>query len=70
MPGWTAWLGGSVSAAPPTTFPHRRTGLGDAAGAAELAKEPGHLPLALDQAATVIARLRLSYARRTRSTLA
>ncbi|MFE0147890.1 NB-ARC domain-containing protein [Nonomuraea sp. NPDC059007] len=45
-------------------FLHRRTGMDDtgAAGAgAELAEELGHLPLALDQAAAMIARLRLSY---------
>ncbi|MFI9846752.1 tetratricopeptide repeat protein, partial [Nonomuraea sp. NPDC051941] len=43
-------------------FLHRRTNLDDTAGAADLADDLGHLPLALDQAATVIARLRLSYA--------
>ncbi|GGP14154.1 tetratricopeptide repeat protein [Nonomuraea glycinis] len=42
-------------------FLHRRTGLDDPGGAEALADELGHLPLALDQAATVIARLRLSY---------
>ncbi|MGV9383444.1 tetratricopeptide repeat protein [Nonomuraea sp. NPDC003707] len=42
-------------------FLHRRTGLNDPDGAAELAEELGHLPLALAQAAAVIARLRLDY---------
>ncbi|WP_188190348.1 hypothetical protein [Nonomuraea sp. SYSU D8015] len=37
-------------------FLHRRTGLDDPGGAAELATELGHLPLALAQAAAVIAR--------------
>ena len=40
-------------------FLHRCTGLGDPGGAAELATELGHLPLALAQAAAVITRLRL-----------
>ncbi|GAA2207270.1 hypothetical protein GCM10009850_027280 [Nonomuraea monospora] len=43
-------------------FLRRRTGLTDPEGAAELAHELGHLPLALAQAAAVIVRLRLSYA--------
>ncbi|MFC4016025.1 tetratricopeptide repeat protein [Nonomuraea purpurea] len=43
-------------------FLYRRTGQDDPAGATGLADDLGHLPLALDQAATVIARLRLSYA--------
>ena len=38
-----------------------RTGLADEAGAAEVAAELGHLPLALDQAAAVIAGQRLGY---------
>ncbi|MFI6906183.1 tetratricopeptide repeat protein [Nonomuraea sp. NPDC050394] len=42
-------------------FLHRRTGVDDADGAAELAVELGYLPLALNQAAAMIARLRLSY---------
>ncbi|WP_182885769.1 tetratricopeptide repeat-containing protein [Microbispora sp. H10885] len=42
-------------------FLHRRTGLDDPGGAAELATELGHLPLALAQAASVIARLHLDY---------
>ncbi|MFI6744136.1 tetratricopeptide repeat protein [Nonomuraea sp. NPDC050451] len=42
-------------------FLHRRTGLNDPVGAAELAEELGHLPLALAQATAVIARLRLDY---------
>ncbi|MFG1967624.1 tetratricopeptide repeat protein [Nonomuraea sp. NPDC049028] len=45
-------------------FLRGRTGLddpGSADGAARLADELGHLPLALNQAATVITRLRLSY---------
>ncbi|WP_187414395.1 tetratricopeptide repeat protein [Nonomuraea sp. PA05] len=44
------------------SFLRRRTGLIDQEGAAELARELGHLPLALAQAAAVIVRLRLSYA--------
>ncbi|MEV4364555.1 tetratricopeptide repeat protein [Nonomuraea sp. NPDC049625] len=43
------------------SFLHRRTNLTDADGAAELAIELGHLPLALAQAAAVIARLHLDY---------
>ncbi|WP_327588172.1 tetratricopeptide repeat protein [Nonomuraea sp. NBC_00507] len=43
-------------------FLRRRTGLTDPDGAAELAHELGHLPLALAQAAAVIVRLRLSCA--------
>jgi tetratricopeptide (TPR) repeat protein len=39
-----------------------RTGLSDQAGASSVAAELGHLPLALDQAAAVIARQRLEYA--------
>ncbi len=42
-------------------FLHRRTGLDDPGGAAGVATELGHLPLALAQAAGVIARLRLDY---------
>ncbi len=42
-------------------FLANRTGLTDPAGAAELAGELGNLPLALDQAAAVIAAQRLSY---------
>ncbi|MET8992843.1 tetratricopeptide repeat protein, partial [Nonomuraea wenchangensis] len=42
-------------------FLHDRTRLDDPAGAAELAAELGHLPLALAQAAAVITRLRLDY---------
>ncbi|MEV4398781.1 tetratricopeptide repeat protein [Nonomuraea sp. NPDC049607] len=42
-------------------FLHRRTGLDDPGGAAELATELGHLPLALAQAASVITRLHLDY---------
>jgi tetratricopeptide (TPR) repeat protein len=38
-----------------------RTGLADEAGASAVAAELGHLPLALDQAATVIARQHLEY---------
>ncbi|GAA1655883.1 hypothetical protein GCM10009733_061730 [Nonomuraea maheshkhaliensis] len=45
-----------------SAFLHRRTHVIDADGAAELAIELGHLPLALAQAAAVIARLRLDYA--------
>ncbi|MFI7708527.1 tetratricopeptide repeat protein [Nonomuraea sp. NPDC049480] len=52
---------GVFTPAEASAFLHRRTGLTDPAGAAELADELGHLPLALAQAATVIARLRLSY---------
>ncbi|QYC41679.1 Tetratricopeptide repeat protein [Nonomuraea coxensis DSM 45129] len=43
-------------------FLQRRTGLTDPDGAAALARELGHLPLALAQAATVIVRLRLDHA--------
>ncbi len=43
-------------------FLHERTGLTDPEGAKALATELGHLPLALAQAAAVIARLRLDYA--------
>ena len=39
-----------------------RTGLADEAGASEVAAELGHLPLALDQAAAVIAGQHLGYA--------
>ncbi|MFI6791344.1 hypothetical protein ACIBG4_28850 [Nonomuraea sp. NPDC050383] len=42
-------------------FLHERTGLADPAGAAELATELGHLPLALAQAAAMISRLSLDY---------
>ncbi|MGW4799222.1 hypothetical protein ACWEPC_43075 [Nonomuraea sp. NPDC004297] len=42
-------------------FLHERTGPHDPGGAAELATDLGHLPLALSQAAAVIARLRLDY---------
>ncbi|MGW4791889.1 tetratricopeptide repeat protein, partial [Nonomuraea sp. NPDC004297] len=42
-------------------FLHERTGLTDPDGATNLATELGHLPLALAQAAAVIARLRLGY---------
>ncbi|MEV0831410.1 tetratricopeptide repeat protein [Nonomuraea rubra] len=42
-------------------FLRGRTGLTDPGGAAELARELGHLPLALAQAAAVIVRLRLDY---------
>ncbi|GAA4966095.1 FxSxx-COOH system tetratricopeptide repeat protein [Nonomuraea thailandensis] len=42
-------------------FLHRRTGLDDSGGAAELATELGYLPLALAQAAAAIARLHLDY---------
>ncbi|MEU8199237.1 tetratricopeptide repeat protein [Microbispora amethystogenes] len=42
-------------------FLHDRTGLTDPGGAAELAAELGHLPLALAQAAAVIIRLQLGY---------
>ncbi|MEU6720793.1 tetratricopeptide repeat protein [Nonomuraea sp. NPDC046802] len=42
-------------------FLHDRTGLADPDGAAEVAAELGHLPLALAQAAAVIVRLRLGY---------
>src|SRR6185437_3870916 len=44
------------------TFLAARTGLADAAGAAELAAEVGCLPLALAQAAAVIAAQHLTYA--------
>jgi tetratricopeptide (TPR) repeat protein len=39
-----------------------RTGMGDEAGAAAVAAELGHLPLALDQAAAMIAKQNLGYA--------
>ena len=39
-----------------------RTGLADEAGASAVAAELGHLPLALDQAAAVIAGQHLGYA--------
>ncbi|MFG1967627.1 tetratricopeptide repeat protein, partial [Nonomuraea sp. NPDC049028] len=42
-------------------FLHERTGLADPAGAAELATELGHLPLALAQAAAMISRQSLDY---------
>jgi hypothetical protein len=41
---------------------HERTGLADEAGALAVAAELGHLPLALDQAASVIAGQQLRYA--------
>lgn len=43
-------------------FLDRRTGLADAAGASAVARELGHLPLALDQAAAVIAGQHQGYA--------
>ncbi|GGM60495.1 hypothetical protein GCM10010106_02840 [Thermopolyspora flexuosa] len=43
-------------------FLRERTGLTDAEGAKAVASELGHLPLALAQAAAVIARLRIDYA--------
>jgi hypothetical protein len=43
------------------TFLAARTGQADAAGAQDLAEELGHVPLALAQAAAVIAGQRLSY---------
>ncbi|MET7339239.1 tetratricopeptide repeat protein [Nonomuraea sp. NPDC005650] len=42
-------------------FLHRRTGLTDPAGAADLAQELGYLPLALAQAAAMITRLHFGY---------
>ncbi|MFI7135909.1 tetratricopeptide repeat protein [Nonomuraea sp. NPDC050153] len=49
------------TAAQAAAFLHERTGLADPAGAAELAAELGHLPLALAQAAAMISRLPLDY---------
>jgi tetratricopeptide (TPR) repeat protein len=63
----TAELGTSVlvdvfSAEEAVALLEGRTGLADEAGASAVAAEMGHLPLALDQAAAVIARRHLGYA--------
>ena len=62
----TAWLGTPVpvdvfTKAEAAEFLARRTGLADACDAGELAAELGYLPLALAQAAAVIAGQRLTY---------